>query len=395
MSRIEESVAVIAAATRTPFGKYNGGLSGIRPDDLLAFQMKALITKVPMLDVGDIDDIIIGDSNGAGEDNRNVARMSSLLAGLPVSIPGVTVNRLCGSSAEALVQAARMIRSGDGDVVLAGGVESMSRAPWIVERSGNEPEPHPKFHQSTIGWRLTNPRMSEVWTVPLGLAAENVAAELGISRTRQDEWALRSHQKAAASWDSGFHGEWVVPVGQVSMDECIRRDTSLEKLGALKSAFSEIGAVTAGNSSPLNDGSSLALITSLKKSHEFGLEPIGTIRSAQVVGVNPDEFTRAPIYAIRKLLEKNKLRSTDIDLWEVNEAFAAMVLTVLDSFPEIDHQRVNVNGGAIAIGHPIGASAGRAVIDCARELKRRGGGVGVAAACIGVGQGIAVLVQAR
>lgn len=395
MSGDKQSEAVIAAATRTPFGKYGGGLSGVRPDDLLAHQMQALLAKVPALDVSDIDDIIIGDSNGAGEDNRNIARMSSLLAGLPVSIPGVTVNRLCGSSAEALVQAARMIRSGDGNAVLAGGVESMSRAPWIVERNGKAPDPNPKFHQSTIGWRLVNPKMSPSWTVPLGLAAENVAAELGISRTVQDEWALRSHQRAAASWDSGFHGEWVVPVGQVSVDECVRRDTSLEILATLKSAFSDTGAVTAGNSSPLNDGSSLALITSLEKSTELGLEPIGTIASAQVVGVPPDQFTKAPIYAIRKLLEKNKLKSSDIDLWEINEAFAAMVLTVLDSFPEVDQQRVNVNGGAIAIGHPIGASAGRAVIDCARELKRRGGGIGVAAACIGVGQGIAILVQAK
>lgn len=388
-------MAVIATAARTPFGKYNGGLSGVRPDDLLAFLMKSMLEKVPSLDVAEIDDVIIGDSNGAGEDNRNIARMSSLLAGLPVTIPGVTVNRLCGSSAEALAQAARLIRSGDADIVLAGGVESMSRAPWIVERNGEKPGASSTFHQSTIGWRLTNPQMPTEWTAPLGLSAENVAAELWITRTRQDEWALRSHQRAAAAWDSGFHGEWVIPYSGVTMDECIRRDTSLEKLGNLKSAFSETGSVTAGNSSPLNDGSSLALITSLEKSKELGLDAIGTIISAQVVGVSPEQFTRAPIYAIKKLLERNNLKSTEIDLWEINEAFAAMVLTVLDSFPEVDQERVNVNGGAIAIGHPIGASAARAVIDCARELKRRGGGIGVAAACIGVGQGIAILVEAK
>lgn len=388
-------MAVIAEAARTPFGRYNGGLAGVRPDDLLAFLMKSLLAKVPLLNPSAIDDIIIGDSNGAGEDNRNVARMSALLAGLPVSIPGVTVNRLCGSSAEALAQAARLIRSGDADIVLAGGVESMSRAPWIVERQGNEPDPESKFHQSTIGWRLTNQEMPRLWTAPLGLAAENVAAELSISRLQQDEWAFRSHQRAAAAWQSGFHGDWVIPYGAVSMDECIRRDTSLEKLANLKSAFSETGSVTAGNSSPLNDGSSLALITSVEKANELELDAIGTIISAQVVGVSPEQFTKAPIHAIRKLLAKNDLKSSDIDLWEINEAFAAMVLTVLDSFPEIDRELVNVNGGAIAIGHPIGASAARAVIDCARELKRRGGGFGVAAACIGVGQGIAILVEAK
>jgi acetyl-CoA acetyltransferase family protein len=386
--------AVIASAIRTPFGKYLGGLSAIRPDDLLSALIRNLISSVPSLDPTTIDDVLIGDANGAGDDNRNVARMSLLLAGLPVSVPGVTLNRLCGSSAEALVQAARLVKSGDASIVLAGGVESMSRAPWIVERLGGLAPDNPIFSQSTVGWRLINPLMEPRWTSSLGRGAEIVAEKFGISRTSQDEWALRSHQKAAESWDSGFHAEWVVPIAGVSRDESIRRDTSLEKLTNLKPAFSEGGTVTAGNSSPLNDGSTLALITSETQCHELGLEKIAVIAAAQVIGSEPDEFTRAPVFAIRKLLAKQKLDIKDIDLWEINEAFAAMVLTVLHELPDIDSNKVNVNGGAIAIGHPVGASAARAVIDCARELKRRGGRYGIAAACIGVGQGIAVLVEA-
>lgn len=386
--------AVIALGVRTPFGKYLGGLSSIRPDDLLAQLMKQLLTAVPGLDPSTIDDVIIGDANGAGEDNRNVARMGLLLAGLPVTVPGVTVNRLCGSSAEALVQAARLIRSGDGQILLAGGVESMSRAPWIVERLGEKSAPdNPVFNQSTVGWRLVNPAMESRWTNSLGRGAEIVAEKLGITRTSQDEWAYRSHQLSAAAWDSGFHGEWAIRIGAVVQDESIRRDTSLEKLANLRPAFSENGTVTAGNSSPLNDGSTLALITSQEKCQELGLEKIAYITGARVVGTEPDEFTLAPVYAIRKLLASHNLDFRDVDVWEINEAFAAMVLTVLHELPEIDPKKVNVNGGAISIGHPVGASAARAVIDCARQLKRSGGRYGVAAACIGVGQGIAVLVE--
>lgn len=391
---MEMNRAVIATALRTPFGKYLGGLSGIRPDDLLAQLMRELLGTIPALDSSSIDDVIIGDANGAGEDNRNVARMSLLLAGIPVSVPGVTVNRLCGSSAEALVQAARLIRSGDAQILLAGGVESMSRAPWIVERLGEKGAPvEPVFNQSTVGWRLVNPGMPARWTSSLGRGAEMVAEKLGIDRMSQDEWALRSHQLSAAAWDSGFHGEWVTPVGAVAQDESIRRDTSLEKLANLRPAFSDNGTVTAGNSSPLNDGSTLALITTEDKCRELGLEKIAFISGARVVGVEPDEFTLAPVHAIRKLLTAHKLNYEDIDVWEINEAFAAMVLTVLHEIPEINREKVNVNGGAIAIGHPVGASAARAVVDCARQLKRKGGRYGIAAACIGVGQGIAVLVE--
>ena len=385
---------VIAAAVRSPFGKHLGGLSKVRPDDLLSNLIRHLVASTPSLDSNEIDDVIIGDANQAGDDNRNVARMSSLLAGLPVSVPGVTINRLCGSSAEALVQAARLIRVGDASLVLAGGVESMSRAPWIVERLGGNAPIEPVFNQSTVGWRLINPAMPGEWTRSLGSAAEVVAENFGITRMQQDEWALRSHQLANAAWDSGFHSEWVLPIAGISRDESIRPDTSIEKLGALKSVFSTGGSVTAGNSSPLNDGATLALITSESMCLDLGLESIGKIVSAQVVGTKPHEFSLAPVYAIRKLLKRLNLDFKDIHLWEINEAFAAMVLSVLHELPEIEVTKVNLNGGAIAIGHPVGASAARAIIDCARELKRRGGGYGIAAACIGAGQGIAVLVEA-
>jgi acetyl-CoA acetyltransferase family protein len=384
---------VIAVARRSPFGKYLGGLSRVRPDDLLSELIRDLVSSVPALMPEEIDDVIIGDANQAGDDNRNVARMSSLLAGLPVSVPGVTVNRLCGSSAEALIQASRLIRTGEASIVLAGGVESMSRAPWIVERLGDAAPEMPTFNQSTVGWRLVNPKMPSQWTTSLGRAAEVVAEKFGISRERQDEWALRSHNLAQAAWSSGFHAEWVLPIAGVQRDESIRADTTLEKLSGLKSAFSEGGSITAGNSSPLNDGATLALITNTSTASTLNLQPIASIAAAQVVGVEPHEFSIAPVFAIRKLLKKQGLSISEIDVWEINEAFAAMVLSVLHELPEIDIAKVNVNGGAIAMGHPVGASAARAVIDCARELKRVGGRYGIAAACIGVGQGIAVLVH--
>jgi acetyl-CoA acetyltransferase family protein len=390
---MDSNAPVIVSAMRTPFGKYMGGLSEIRADDLLALTIKELLRRAPQLQVSEIDDVIIGDSNGSGDDNRNVARMGSLLAGVPVTVPGVTVNRLCGSSAEAIVSASRMVAFGDAKFVLAGGVESMSRAPWIVERLGNDVPKNPVFHQSTVGWRLTNPAMPTEWTQPLGRAAEKIAIELGISRGMQDEWALRSHQYAANAWNRGLHDDWVFAIGGITRDESIREDTTLERLAGLKSAFSESGPLTAGNSSPLNDGSVVSLISSVEGAGELGITPIVRIKSSRVVGVSPERFTTAPIFAIQKILARNNLKISDIDVWEINEAFAAMVLTVLDAFPEIDLENVNINGGAIALGHPIGASASRAVIDCGRQLARTGGRYGIAAACIGVGQGIAVLLE--
>jgi acetyl-CoA acyltransferase len=385
--------AFIASAVRTPFGKYFGGLSTTRPDDLLGFTLRNLMARNPHIDPAQIDDVIIGDSNGAGEDNRNVARMGVLLAGFPHTVPGVTLNRLCGSGAESFIQGARAIKSGDAQLIISGGVESMSRAPWIVERTSKEEPTNPTFHQSTVGWRLTNPLMETNWTQSLGRCSELVAERLEISRLEQDEWAVRSHQLANEAWNKGFHTDWVLPFGTLTRDESIRPDSSMETLGKLPSVFSPGGSGTAGNSSPLNDGSVAAIITNRKNIDLFGVEPIGKILASQVTATDPDQFSLAPVSAIHKLLSKIDRNISDIALWEINEAFASMVLTVLHEIPEIDRSRVNVNGGAIAIGHPVGASASRVIVECARELKRRGGGIGIVAACIGVGLGIAVAIE--
>ena len=386
---------IIAEAVRSPFGRYFGGLSKVRPDDLLGFTLASLAKKISNLDLERVDDVIIGDSNGAGEDNRNVARMGSLLAGFPVTIPGVTINRLCGSGAEAIIQASRAIRSGDSDYIIAGGVEVMSRAPWIVERTSKEEPTSPVFNQSTVGWRLTNPLFPAHWTASLGRCSEEVAERFNIYRQAQDEWAHRSHQLAAAAWDKKLHEGFVVPFGEVTKDESIRADGTLEKLASLPSVFSENGAGTAGNSSPLNDGSVAMLITDRDGTDNLGLTGIGRILGAQVTATNPNEFTLAPVSAIHKVLARTGKKFSDIKVWEINEAFASMVLTVLHEVPEIDLAKVNINGGSIAIGHPVGASAARVVVDCARELKRQGGGIGIAAACIGVGLGVAIVVEVK
>ena len=393
---MQERKAIIAAAVRTPFGAYFGALSKVRPDDLLAFTISELVKKVPNLNLELIDDVIMGDSNGAGEDNRNVARMGALLAGLPESIPGVTLNRLCGSGGEAVIQASRAIRLGDYNYVIAGGVESMSRAPWIVER-GSKKKPEQTtdlvLNQSTVGWRMTNPKFPADWIQSLGRCAEEVSQRFGITRKQVDEWSLRSHQRAAVAWDKKIHDGFVVPFNGLTSDESIRRDTSLEKLGELPSAFSEGGTGTAGNSSPINDGAVAMLITSEINCAELGLPGIGRILATQVTATKPNEFSRAPVSAIHKVLKKVDRKVSDIKVWEINEAFASMVLTVLHEIPEIKPERVNINGGAIAIGHPVGGSAARVIVDCARELKRQGGGIGIAAACIGVGLGIAVVIE--
>lgn len=396
MALVDRQRVFVADAIRTPFGSYFGSLSQIRPDDLLSSTIKELISRNPKLDVNLIDDVIMGNANGSGEDNRNVARMSSLLAGLPTSIPGTTVNRLCASGAEALVQASRAIAINDANLILSGGVESMSRAPWIVKRQDKKPPEKveiAELHQSTVGWRMVNPLMPSQWTQALGACAEEVAARYNISRSAQDEWAVRSHQRAAKAWDSGLHKDFSFAVNGLSRDESIRPETTMESLATLKSAFSEGGAGTAGNSSPINDGAIATFITGENGIKDFGGNYICEILGAKVVGVEPNEFTRGPVFAIRKLMEKLGLKFEDIKVWEINEAFSAMVLTVLHELPEIDREKVNVNGGAIAMGHPLGASGARAVIDAGRELKRKGGGIGIAAACIGVGQGIAVAVR--
>jgi acetyl-CoA acetyltransferase family protein len=384
---------VIAAAQRTVFGRNRGGLSAIRPDDLLGRTLESLLAQAPDLDPARIDDVVMGDANGAGEDNRNVARMGALLAGLPTTVPGVTLNRLCGSGAEAMVQAARAVRSGDMDIVIAGGVESMSRAPYVLPKPDRALDPGMGLEQTTVGWRMINPRFPQHWTRSLGACAETTAARRNITRDAQDAWALRSHQRVAAAWAHGLHDGFAFSVDGVLRDECIREDASLESLAALKPAFTPDGSVTAGNSSPINDGAVAALIVDEAVAGDLGLEPIGAILGAAVIAGEPDDFAAAPVPAIRKLLARTGHSLEQIDLVEINEAFAAVVLTVLHDMPDLDPQIVNVNGGAIAIGHPVGASAARVVVDACRELQRRGGGLGIASACIGVGLGIAILVE--
>jgi acetyl-CoA acetyltransferase family protein len=385
--------AYLIDAARTPFGKHRGGLAGIRTDDLAALPIVELVSRHAALDLTFIDDVILGDTNGAGEDNRNVARMAVLLAGLPETVPGVTVNRLCASGGEAINQAARAVRAGDADLIIAGGVESMTRAPFVAPKSETPYPASMQMHATQVGWRMVNPKFPAEWTASLGACAEKVATELGISREEQDEWALRSHERAAAAWDKDLHKGYAFPVGDVTRDESIRPDTTLAKLAALKPAFTKDGSVTAGNASPINDGAIATFVGSQRAVDSMGVESLGRIIASATVGIAPDRFSVAPVDAVAKVLSRAGLQASDIAVWEINEAFAAMVLSCLAMMPDIDRERVNPNGGALAIGHPLGASAPRVVVDLCRELKRRGGGYGVAAACIGVGQGVAMVVR--
>lgn len=380
--------AYLIDAVRTPFGRHAGGLSHIRTDDLAAMPIAELLRRNPELDPNAIDDVILGDTNGAGEDNRNVARMAALLADLPVTTPGVTVNRLCASGAEAIIQAGRQVACGDADTVIAGGVESMSRAPFVVPRPEKAFPRDMSMLSTQIGWRMPNPRFAQAWLRSLGESAQTVAAEYGITRAEQDEWALRSQQRAAEAWDQGLHNRRVMKVEDVPRDECVRPDTTLEKLGELRSAFTVDGAVTAGNASPISDGASAVVV-----SRTPGEDPLAQLVTSATVGVSPERYSIAPVDAIRKALARAGLEIADIAVWEINEAFAAMVLSCLHLLPDIDRARVNPHGGAIAYGHPLGASAPRALIDVCDQLRRRGGGYGVMAACIGVGQGVAMVVK--
>ena len=380
-------------AVRTPFGRAGGALSGIRPDDLAAVVMTATLERTG-LDPARIDDVIFGDANQAGEDNRNVARMGALLAGLPTSVTGVTVNRLCASSVEAVIQGSRAIDAGDFDIVLAGGVESMSRAPYVVEKS---PRPWPSVGNQTlwntsIGWRMTNPRLPKHWTISNGESAEFIAREWGISREAQDEFAVRSHRRAAEAWAAGvYDGEIVqVPGAELARDEGIRDDTSVDKLAGLRALFAEDGSVTAGNSSPINDGASAVL---LAREGVLPGEPLARITGRSAHGVDPDQFPIAPIEAANKALARAGRTWADVDVVELNEAFASQSLACLAGWPDLDPDKLNIHGGALAIGHPLGASGGRIIGHAAHELARRGGGVAVAAICIGVGQGLAVVLE--
>jgi acetyl-CoA acetyltransferase family protein len=387
--------AFIFEAVRTPFGRFGGALAGVRPDDLAAHALRSLLERAGLEDPAAIDDVILGNANGAGEDNRDVARMAVLLAGLPTTVTGVTVNRLCGSSLEAAIQAARAVRCGDASLVVVGGVESMSRAPWVLLKPSRAyPAGHETLHSTTLGWRMVNPKMPEQWTISLGASAEKLAEMHGISREAQDAFALRSHRLALAAYDDGVMGEVVaVPGVELSRDEGIRADTTLEALAELAPAFVGGGTVTAGNSSPLNDGASMALIGDRRAGELLGREPLARIVSMGAHGVDPDVFGIAPVEAAKRALSRAGLDWRDIAVVELNEAFASQSLACLAGWPELDPELVNVRGGAIAIGHPLGASGTRILGRLAHELRARGGGYGLAAICIGVGQGLAMILE--
>jgi acetyl-CoA acetyltransferase family protein len=391
------SAAYVLDAVRAPFGRYGGGLAAVRPDDLGAHVVKAILERSPDLEPERVDEVYFGDANQAGEDNRNVARMAWLLNGLPTSVPGSTINRLCGSSLDAAMQASREIETGEADVVLVGGVESMSRAPWILLKPERAfPAQQQELHSSTLGWRMVNPNMPDQWTISLGQSAEKLADIYKVSREAQDEFALRSHQRAQAAWENGFYPEWVIPVPDTDLerDENIRPDTSLEKLAKLKPAFvKDGGTVTAGNSSPLNDGAGAALIASEEGARIAGRDPIARIVSRGAAAVDPDVFGIAPVKAANIALERAGIGWDDVAVVELNEAFASQCLADIGEWKELDPDKVNPNGGAIALGHPLGASGVRILGSLAHELRRRGGGYGVAALCIGVGQGLAVVLE--
>lgn len=385
----------ILDAVRSPLGKYGKGLADVRPDDLAAEVMATLMERNQGFEPGQLDEIILGGANQAGEDNRNVARMAGLLAGFPTTVPGVTVNRLCASGLESAVQASRAIESGDHGLVIAGGVESMSRAPWVLPKPDHGfPAGNQTLWSSTLGWRMTNPQMDQRWTIHNGESAEILADKFGLSREEQDGFAARSHRLAHAAWDSGIFESEVVKLrsSELERDEGIRPDTSRETLATLKPAFrAEGGTVTAGNSSQLSDGAAMLLIGG--EAHAAQVDPMCRILSRAVVGNDPDIFGVAPVEAANIALQRAGKTWADVDVVELNEAFASQSLACLTGWPELDPERVNIHGGAIALGHPLGASGARILGHLAHELVRRGSGVGVAAICIGLGQGLAVVVE--
>jgi 3-oxoadipyl-CoA thiolase len=396
------SDAYVIDAVRTPIGRYGGALANSRPDDLAAHVVRAVVERNDLPE-DSIDEVFMGCTNQAGEDNRNVARMASLLAGLPVEVPGVTVNRLCASGLEAVSQAARQIMLGDGDLVLAGGVESMTRAPLAMSKPDRSfPRGDGRLYDTTIGWRFVNPRMAELYsTEGMGETAENVADRYRVGREAQDEFALASHRRAVAAAEAGRFDDEIVPVPApqpkgdpvtVHADEQPRRDTSLEKLARLRPVFREGGTVTAGNSSGINDGATCLVLTTKERAKDLGREPLARVVSVGAAGVDPAYMGIGPVPASRKALARAGLTVDDIDLVELNEAFAAQVLASMGELG-IDHDKLNVNGGAIALGHPLGCSGARLLGTLIYELRRRGGRYGLATMCIGVGQGLAMVVE--
>jgi acetyl-CoA acetyltransferase family protein len=387
--------AYLYAAARTPFGRFGGALAEIRPDDLAAVALRGVLDKAPQLDPATIGDVLWGCANQAGEDNRNVGRMAVLLAGLPVSVPAGTVNRLCGSSLDAAMLASRTIETGDADVVVAGGVESMTRAPWVLPKPSRAfPAGNVTAVSTTLGWRLVNPSMPEEWTVSLGEANEQLGDRFGISRARQDEFAARSHTLASQAWDDGFYRDLVVPVPGVELarDESIRAGSTPEKLAGLKPSFRPTGTITAGNASPLNDGASAVLLGSRELAGQIGLEPLARIAGRGAFANAPQDFGFAPVEAASTALKRAGISWADVSAVELNEAFAVQSLACVDAWG-IDPEIVNARGGAIAIGHPLGASGARILATLAARLRETGGRYGVAAICIGVGQALAVVLE--
>ncbi|MFF5607462.1 thiolase family protein [Streptomyces cellulosae] len=387
------SDAYLYAAVRTPFGRFDGGLAGVRPDDLAATALKGLLDRAPDLDPADVGDVVWGNANGAGEDNRNVGRMAVLLAGLPVSVPATTVNRLCGSSLDAAITGSRTLESGDADVAVAGGVESMTRAPWVLPKPDRAfPARDVTAVSTTLGWRLVNAAMPKEWTVSLGECNELLQEKFAISRERQDAFAARSHRLAAAAWDEGFYDDLVLPVEGLSRDEGIRPGTSPEKLAALKPSFRPDGTITAGNASPLSDGASAVLLGTEAAAGRIGLAPLARIAGRGVHAVEPREFGYAPVEAAEKALRRAGIDWGDVGAVELNEAFAVQSLACVDAWG-VDPEIVNTRGGAIALGHPLGASGGRLLGTLAKVLRERRQRWGVAAICIGVGQALAVVLE--
>jgi 3-oxoadipyl-CoA thiolase len=399
MSELQQ--AVIVGAVRTPFGRYGGVLKDVRPDDLAATVIRELVTRSGV-DPESVDDIFLGDANGAGEDNRNVARMAGLLAGLPVSVPGATVNRLCGSGLQAVVSAAREIQVGAADVVIAGGVESMTRAPFVtLKPDGGFDRGNRTMWDTTLGWRMVNPRMEPMYPpISLGETAENVARTYYVSREDQDEFALRSHRLAVDAQEACRFSSEIMPVDvptkggtvAVDKDEGPRRDTSLEALARLRPAFLENGTVTAGNASSLNDGAAALLLMSERAAVRAGIRPLARFLDAATAGVDPAFMGMGPVPATRKVLARTEIAVGDLDVVEINEAFASQALACIREL-DIPLQRVNPNGGAIALGHPLGASGARLVTSLVHELERRDGRLGLATMCIGVGQGISAVFE--
>ena len=390
--------AHLYATVRTPFGRYGGALARTRPDDLAAGVLRAALQRT-RLEGGEVDEVVLGNANGAGEDNRNVARMASLLAGLPVSVPGTSVNRLCGSSLDAAMAGSRSIETGDADIVLTGGVESMTRAPWVLPKPERAfPAANAELVSTTLGWRLVNPRMPAEWTVSLGESNEQLQELHDVPRERQDAFAARSHRLAHAAWEAGFYDDLVVPVEGVDLarDEGIRPDASPESLAALKPSFRPDGTITAGNASPLSDGASAVLLGSAAAADRVGHDPLARIAGRGTHAVEPHRFGYAPVEAAEKALARAGIGWSDIGVVELNEAFAVQSLVCVDAWLArglSDPEVVNTRGGAIALGHPLGASGGRVLGTLAAAMRADGHRWGLAAICIGVGQGLAVVLE--